>query len=45
MRRKEEPCELNVLAQFKKFDVSDIHRGFITEESIRKVLVKTCAQR
>ncbi|KAJ4462216.1 hypothetical protein PAPYR_1404 [Paratrimastix pyriformis] len=38
MRRKEEPCELNVLAQFKKFDVSDIYRGFITEESIRKVL-------
>ncbi|KAK2958048.1 hypothetical protein BLNAU_6974 [Blattamonas nauphoetae] len=38
MRRNEDICELNVLAQFKKYDVSRLHRGFITPESIKQVL-------
>eukprot|EP00770_Monocercomonoides_exilis_P007050 MONOS_7013.1-p1 / transcript=MONOS_7013.1 / gene=MONOS_7013 / organism=Monocercomonoides_exilis_PA203 / gene_product=Calmodulin-like protein 3 / transcript_product=Calmodulin-like protein 3 / location=Mono_scaffold00231:21485-22240(+) / protein_length=181 / sequence_SO=supercontig / SO=protein_coding / is_pseudo=false len=38
MRRSEEICELNVLAQFKKYDVSKIHRGFITPDGIETVL-------
>ena len=31
-------CELNVLAQFKKYDVSKLHRGFITPDGIETVL-------
>jgi Ca2+-binding EF-hand superfamily protein len=38
MRRNEVMCELNVLAQFKKYDVSRLHRGFITPDGIRDVL-------
>ncbi|KAA6402390.1 MAG: hypothetical protein EZS28_002091 [Streblomastix strix] len=38
MRRSEEVCELNVLAQFKKFDVSKLHRGVITRDGIYTVL-------
>ena len=38
MRRNEIPCELNVLAQFKKFDVDRSHRGFITAAGIETVL-------
>ncbi|KAK2945872.1 hypothetical protein BLNAU_19168 [Blattamonas nauphoetae] len=38
MRRNEDVCELNVLAQFKKFDASPPHHGFITRESISQVL-------
>ena len=38
MRRRETVCELNVLAQFKKYDVSKLHRGFITPDGIETVL-------
>lgn len=38
MRRSEVMCELNVLAQFKKYDVSRLYRGFITPDGIRDVL-------
>lgn len=38
MRRSKPNAELNVLAQFKKYDVSPLFRGFITEDSVRKVL-------
>ena len=38
MRRSETVCELNVLAQFKKYDVSRLHRGFITPDGIETVL-------
>ncbi|KAH7825315.1 putative Calmodulin [Monocercomonoides exilis] len=38
MRRNEEICELNVLAQFKKYDVIKYQRGFITAEGIETVL-------
>jgi len=38
MRRNEELCELNVLAQFKKFDVVKYQRGFIIPEGIEMVL-------
>ena len=38
MRRQETVCELNVLAQFKKYDVSRLHRGFITPDGIETVL-------
>lgn len=38
MRRSETVCELNVLAQFKKYDVSKLHRGFITPDGIETVL-------
>ena len=38
MRRSEVNCELNVLAQFKKFDVVRLHRGYITAEGIEIVL-------
>ena len=38
MRRTEMMCELNVLAQFKKFDVIRSHHGSITAEGIETVL-------
>jgi Ca2+-binding EF-hand superfamily protein len=40
MRRMHPNTELNVLAQFKKFDVSKLFRGYITEESVRSVLTE-----
>ena len=38
MRREEHVCELNALAQFKKFAVTRSHRGYITAEGIETVL-------
>eukprot|EP00162_Nutomonas_longa_P023769 comp7815_c0_seq1/m.8067 comp7815_c0_seq1/g.8067 ORF comp7815_c0_seq1/g.8067 comp7815_c0_seq1/m.8067 type:complete len:213 (+) comp7815_c0_seq1:91-729(+) len=38
MRKSDEAVELNVLAEFKKFDVDWLHRGFITRDSIFRVL-------
>jgi hypothetical protein len=37
MRREETVCELNVLAQFKKYE-DPANKGFITEDGIRKAL-------
>lgn len=39
MRVLKKACDLNVLAEFKKFDIHKIHRGIITKECIRKVLL------
>eukprot|EP00002_Diphylleia_rotans_P039539 TRINITY_DN9191_c0_g1_i1.p1 TRINITY_DN9191_c0_g1~~TRINITY_DN9191_c0_g1_i1.p1 ORF type:complete len:231 (-),score=34.31 TRINITY_DN9191_c0_g1_i1:226-918(-) len=38
MRRSNLSHELNILATFKKFDMDKIHRGFLTERTIRQVL-------
>eukprot|EP00762_Andalucia_godoyi_P001332 ANDGO_04798.mRNA.1 Calmodulin-like protein 7 len=40
MRTSNKPSELNVLAQFTKFNISQLFRGFITEDCVRKVLVE-----
>ncbi|KAL0234456.1 hypothetical protein PCE1_001492 [Barthelona sp. PCE] len=40
MRHNKSPVELNVLAEFKKFDVSDLYRGFVTPDGIRRVLAQ-----
>ena len=37
MRVLNKSCELNVLAEFKKFDISKLQRGLITRDSVRKV--------
>ncbi len=39
MRVLKKPCDLNVLAEFKKFDIHKLHRGIITKDCIRKVLL------
>eukprot|EP00347_Sterkiella_histriomuscorum_P019283 403342237 len=38
MRVLKKACELNVLAEFKKFDIHKIQRGIVTKDCIRKVL-------
>eukprot|EP00698_Gefionella_okellyi_P004023 TRINITY_DN13734_c0_g1_i1.p1 TRINITY_DN13734_c0_g1~~TRINITY_DN13734_c0_g1_i1.p1 ORF type:complete len:234 (+),score=29.65 TRINITY_DN13734_c0_g1_i1:51-704(+) len=38
MRRGGGCQDINVIAEFKRFDVDDIHRGFLTPDSIRRVL-------
>ena len=30
-------CELNVLAEFKKFDIHKLQKGVITKDCVRKV--------
>ncbi len=37
MRVLNKSCELNVLAEFKKFDISKLQRGLVTRDSVRKV--------
>lgn len=38
MRRAGGTSDLNIIAEFKRFDVDDLHRGWITPESLRRVL-------
>ncbi|KAL0219052.1 hypothetical protein P9112_004705 [Eukaryota sp. TZLM1-RC] len=38
LRQSFSNCELNLLVEFKKYDVDDLHRGFITPYSIQLVL-------
>eukprot|EP00161_Ancyromonas_sigmoides_P026524 TRINITY_DN923_c1_g1_i5.p1 TRINITY_DN923_c1_g1~~TRINITY_DN923_c1_g1_i5.p1 ORF type:complete len:161 (-),score=16.62 TRINITY_DN923_c1_g1_i5:543-1025(-) len=38
MRRSQQACELNVIAEFKKFDVDWLHRGFVTPAALERVL-------
>lgn len=38
MRVLKKACELNVLAEFKKFDIHKMQRGIISKECIKKVL-------
>lgn len=38
MRVLKKPCDLNVLAEFKKFDIHKLQRGIVTKDCIRKVL-------
>ena len=38
MRVLRKPCELNVLAEFKKFDIHKLQRGIVNRECLRKVL-------
>ncbi len=37
MRVLNKACELNVIAEFKKFDIHKLQRGLITKECVRKV--------
>ena len=37
MRVLNKLCDLNVLAEFKKFDIHKFHRGAITKECVQKV--------
>jgi hypothetical protein len=32
------PCEINILAEYKKFDIHKLLRGTVTEDCLRKVL-------
>jgi hypothetical protein len=38
MRVLKKPCELNVIAEFKKFDIHKLMRGVISEDCLRRVL-------
>jgi len=38
MRLERRKCELNVLAEFKKFDIDNKKKGLLTKKSLRKVL-------
>jgi Ca2+-binding EF-hand superfamily protein len=38
MRLERRKCELNVLAEFKKFDIDNQKKGLLTKKSLRKVL-------
>lgn len=38
MRVQRRKCELNVLAEFKKFDIDSEKKGLLTKKSLRKVL-------
>ena len=38
MRVLKKDCDLNVIAEFKKFDTNKIMKGVINRECIRKVL-------
>lgn len=38
MRVLRKACELNVLAEFKKFDIHKLQRGIVNRECIKKVL-------
>lgn len=38
MRLERRKCELNVLAEFKKFDIDHEKKGLLTKKSLRKVL-------
>ena len=38
MRVLNKPCELNVIAEFKKFDIHKLQRGVVTKDCIRKVV-------
>jgi Ca2+-binding EF-hand superfamily protein len=38
MRVLNKPCELNVLAEFKKYDIHKLQRGIVTKDCVRKVL-------
>ena len=38
MREMKVECELNVIAEFKKFDIHKVHRGILTKECIQNVL-------
>ena len=42
MRVLQKPCELNVLAEFKKFAIHKVHRNAITRDCILKVLDSEC---
>jgi len=37
MRVLNKPCELNVLAEYKKFDIHKLQRGVVTRDCVRKV--------
>ena len=37
MRVLKKPCELNVIAEFKKFDIHKFMRGVITRDCVKKV--------
>ena len=37
MRVLNKACELNVIAEFKKYDISKVQRGVITKDCVRKV--------
>lgn len=37
MRVLKKPCELNVIAEFKKFDIHKLMRGVITKDCVKKV--------
>ena len=37
MRVLNKSCELNVIAEFRTFDISKMQRGLITRDSVRKV--------
>ena len=45
MRLSGAPTQFNILAEFKKYDISPDHRGFITADSIRKVLTNEGCRR
>jgi calmodulin len=38
MRRNGSSAELNIVVEFRRFDVDELHRGYLTLESIMKVL-------
>ena len=38
MRELNYECDLNVLAEFKKYDVHKLHRGVITKDCVINVL-------
>ena len=38
MRVLKKACELNVLAEFKKFDIHKLQRGIVNRECVKKVL-------
>lgn len=38
MRVLNKACELNVIAEFKKFDINKLRRGVVTRECVTKVL-------
>ena len=37
MRVLRKPCDLNVIAEFKKFDIHKLQRGLVTKDCVRKV--------
>ena len=37
MRVLQKECELNVLAEFKKFDIHKLQRGVVTKDCVKRV--------